>query len=209
MPLTTFSMSKKNISIFILAFLVTAILASDAFTRSQNNAFADTEALVSTKKKEVVENLNAEIALFMGVAGLLGLAVKIVGSLHAVENRIKEQLRTVETNLHQDILTKHEGLGRELAGIKQDLFATQAQFQLSIVEVRQELLKVNHKFETAMVSSDSNYEILLQNHVNLQKEVQGILRQFHDRLSGLELFEVEKHQFKPSPKNINLDIESL
>jgi hypothetical protein len=207
MQVLIFSRNKKRITILALALLVTGILASGVFTRSRNNALADTPT--ATKKQETVNNLNAEIAIAVSLVVLISAAVKIVADLNAVENRIKDRLSDVEKGLSADILLKHEGVAKDLVAIRQEVFAIQSQFQLAIVDLRQELMKVNHKFETAMITSDSNYELMEKEYVNLQREVQNVLRQLHYRLADLESFSVKEHDFKPRNQQVNLDIEGI
>lgn len=69
--------------------------------------------------------------------------------------------------------------------------------------------KINNKFEIALIEAESHQELISKDFVNLQKEVQVILRGFDVRLQNIENVLERKLDYKVRQPRLNENIEGL
>ncbi|GAC1456993.1 MAG: hypothetical protein NVS2B14_00490 [Chamaesiphon sp.] len=95
------------------------------------------------------------------------------------------------------------------AGLKGEFIDTKIELTRQIVNNREEILKVHSKFEVGLIETESSIELVQKDIVNIQKEMQNILRGLDKRIQRLEyLLEQNKIGRLHEPK-INEDIEGL
>jgi len=126
----------------------------------------------------------------LGMGSLLSVLASMVG-LITVAVRLTSVINSIKADLEKNISVLEKILIEKIS------------------QNKEEISKVNHKFEVSAVALESANELSEKDFVLLQREVQQLLRRLDARVQDLERAMQKKYGHESRTTSINEDIEGL